>query len=88
MESLLHVNMEYVIGGEGRTYPYHRQKNTDGTKNSLGRCYARDLLCQVHGLDGHVQCREDTIPTFLHGRESKWLRGTVMQAGFEKKPEP
>ena len=37
------------------TYPGHCEENTDGAKNGFGWCDARDLLCEIHGLDGNIQ---------------------------------
>ena len=55
MESCLRVNLEHIVGEEGETYSDHRQKNTNGAKNGFGGCDARDLLREIHGLDGYVQ---------------------------------
>ena len=38
--------------GRGRTYPDHGEQDTDGAKNSLRWCDARDLLREIHGLYG------------------------------------
>ena len=65
MESWPNVNLEQIIGGAGETYPDHRQKNTDGTKNGLCWCRAGDLLRKVHCLDGHIQQGEGIALTFL-----------------------
>ena len=47
--------MEQIVAEEGRTYSDHGKDNTDRAKNSLGRCDARDLLREIHGLDGRIQ---------------------------------
>jgi len=47
--------MEQIVAEEGRTYSDRGKNNTDGAKNNLGRCDARDLLRQIHGLDGRIQ---------------------------------
>ena len=46
----------------GKTYPDHRQDGTDGAKYSIGWRDARDLLREIEGFDGHIQCGDDTVP--------------------------
>ena len=71
------MNPEDIVGEEGHTYLDHRQKGADGAKNGLGWRDARDLLREIHGLDGGVQQREDTIVPFrslgirIYGRNSR-----------------
>ena len=57
------MSPEWIIGEE-RTYPDHRQNDTDGTKNRLGRRRARDLLREIHCLDGGIQQGEGVVLTF------------------------
>jgi hypothetical protein len=66
--------MQLIRMDKGETHSDHNEDSTDGTKYGLGWCRARDLLREIHGLDGHVQQRESAVPTslgiFIHGR--KW----------------
>ena len=57
------MNPADIVGEEGHTYLDHRQ-GADGAENGLGWRDARDLLREIHGLDGGVQQREDTIVPF------------------------
>ena len=56
------MNLECLIAEvEKETHLDHREKDADGAKNGLGWCDTRDLLREIQGIDGHVQCGEDTV---------------------------
>jgi hypothetical protein len=70
--------MQLIRMDKGEIHSDHNENSTDGTKNGLGWCRARDLLREIHGLDGHIQQRESTVPSslgiFIHGRKSRGER--------------
>ena len=47
--------MELPVIGDEKAYPDHREKDTDGAENCLGRCDTGDLLRKIHGFDGYIQ---------------------------------
>lgn len=55
MESWPDMNLGHYIAEWVGTYLDHRQKNTDGTEDSLRWCNARDLLREIHDIDSHAQ---------------------------------
>ena len=64
IESWLRVRLEQLIVG-AETSSDHREENADGAENRLGWGDARDLLREIHGLDGHVQRGEGAFTPLL-----------------------
>jgi len=55
------VNPEHLVVEEERTYSDHREEDTDGAENGLGGCDAGDLLREIRGFNGYVQCGESPV---------------------------
>ena len=81
IESLLPVSLGLPRATEEETHLEHCEENADGAKNSFGWCNTRDLLREIHGLDGHIQRGETTTPPLrslglgIHDPRSTWRRG-------------
>ena len=43
------------------THPYHYEENTDGAKNGLSWCVARDFLHETEDFDETIQRRDDAL---------------------------
>jgi len=65
---------------EKETYPDCGEKDADGAKNGGGWCDARELLCEIEAVDGHIQRGENTVPPFwslgivCHSRNARQLQ--------------
>jgi len=74
------MNMGCAVVEAEETHSERCDEGADGAKNSLGWRDTRDLLCEVHGLDGHIQRGESPVPPVrslglgFHGSESPWRR--------------
>ena len=49
------ISLWITKAGEGETHSDYCEDDADGAENGLGWRDTRDLLREVHGLDGHVQ---------------------------------
>ena len=47
--------MGRVVAEEEGRYLDHRKDNGDGGENWLGRSDVREILQEIHGIDGHIQ---------------------------------
>jgi hypothetical protein len=65
-------------------HPDHREDNTKGGENGLGRCDAAEFLGEIRRLDGHIERGKDDFSTFLslsagiHGFGVDVVRGKVV----------
>ena len=48
------MNSKHLIAEEEEAYLDHSEKDADGCKDGLGWCDARDLLREIHDIDGRV----------------------------------
>ena len=70
------VTCEPGIGrrGGGQTYLDRGKNKGNSAKNCSGWCGVRDILREVHGVDGHIQRGDGIIfalDTRIHGRNSR-----------------
>ena len=79
----MRVNREINNAEEKETDLDHDEKSADRSKYGLGRGDTRYILCDIQGIDGHIQHGDDIIPAFrgsgfcVHGRKSEWPREMV-----------
>ena len=64
IESWEGVNTERVVAEEEERYPDHCKDSSGGPKNGLGGRDGQELVPKIQSFDGHIQRRENTIPTF------------------------
>ena len=49
------MNTEHPVAEEKETYSNHGEKDADGAKNGGSWCDARELLCEIQAINGHIQ---------------------------------
>ena len=75
------MNLTYLVAERRGTYSDHGEEDGGGATNSLGWCDARELLCEIQTIDGHVQRGNDTVSLpqlfgiVVHGQNTRWFGG-------------